>query len=302
MMTWTELVIEVTRSDADALCDALVTEGALSVSIEDANDGTHAEVPLFGEPGMEPEQHAWDHNRVIALFDTTKNISQCMVNVVTSLNWATLPNYTTRRVEEQDWVRITQAQFEPLHIGKHIWVVPSWHGAPTALEGVILKLDPGLAFGTGSHPTTRLCMEWLEQNIQASHTVLDYGCGSGILAMVAKKMGASSVWGVDIDPQAIHAAQYNATQNECDIHYALPKQFAQTNPAPFNIVIANILAGPLIEMAPQLIQYLAPSGTLVLSGILHTQTQTLIDAYAPYIHLRLHDQCQDWVLLSGQLI
>ena len=220
-MSWTEIVIEIARDHAEALSEALMDVGALSVSVEDADEGTDAEKPLFGEPGMEPTEAAWDHSRVVALTDEDDDQSVIVAAAAGQIGLTTLPKFTTRKVEEQDWVRLTQSQFAPIQIGKNIWVVPSWHEAPNP-DALILELDPGLAFGTGSHPTTRLCMEWLEANPAPGKTVLDYGCGSGILAMVAKKVGAGEVVGVDIDPQAIESAADNATRNNCEIEYFLP--------------------------------------------------------------------------------
>jgi ribosomal protein L11 methyltransferase len=203
-------------------------------------------------------------------------------------------------VEEQDWVRLTQSQFEPIHIGKNIWVVPSWHDAPDP-DGLVLELDPGLAFGTGSHPTTRLCMEWLEAHPPVGQTVLDYGCGSGILAMIAKKLGAASVAGVDIDPQAIESARYNSERNRCEIDYYLPEVFgASPQPKTFDVVVANILSSPLKLMAPMLSSRVAPGGMLVLSGILVRQAEEVAEAYAPFIKLSVWAEHDGWVVLSGQ--
>ena len=215
---------------------------------------------------------------------------------------ATLPKFTTRKVEEQDWVRLTQSQFAPIHIGKNIWVVPSWHEAPDA-NGLILELDPGLAFGTGSHPTTRLCMEWLEAHPAPGKTVLDYGCGSGILAMVAKKVGAGEVVGVDIDPQAIESAADNARRNQCEITYFLPDAFAQSQHAAqrFDIVVANILSSPLKLMAPMLSGRVADGGALILSGVLARQAEEVAAAYAPFIKLGVWAEQDGWVALHGRL-
>src|SRR5471030_1156962 len=223
-MSWTEIVIEIARDHAEALSEALMDVGALSVSVEDADEGTDAERPLFGEPGMEPTEAAWDHSRVVALTNEDDDQAVIVAAAAGQVGLTTLPKFTTRKVEEQDWVRLTQSQFAPIHIGKNIWVVPSWHEAPDA-NGLILELDPGLAFGTGSHPTTRLCMEWLEINVPAQQpqSLLDYGCGSGILAMVAKKLGCPTVVGVDIDPHAIDAARYNSERNHCSVDYYLPE-------------------------------------------------------------------------------
>jgi len=271
-MSWTEVVIEIARDHAEALSDALMEAGALSVSVEDADEGTEDEKPLFGEPGMEPTQAAWDHSRVVALTDTDADQLAIVTEAAQAVKLAVVPAFTTRKVEDADWVRLTQSQFEPIHIGKNIWVVPSWHEAPDP-SGLILELDPGLAFGTGSHPTTRLCMEWLEAHPAPGKSVLDYGCGSGILAMVAKKLGAQDVAGVDIDPQAIESARANAERNGVEIDYYLPDTFAASGNerhagGKFDIVVANILSSPLKLMAPMLAGRVADGGNLILSGVL----------------------------------
>lgn len=301
-MGWIEIVIEVAREHAEPLSDALMEAGALSVSVEDADEGTEAENPLFGEPGMEPEEAAWDRSRVVALANVDSDHAAIVAEAAAAISLTKVPAYTTRPVEEQDWVRLTQSQFEPIHIGKNIWVVPSWHDAPDP-DALILELDPGLAFGTGSHPTTRLCMEWLEAHAPQDLSVLDYGCGSGILAMVAQKLGAQAVVGVDIDPQAIDSARYNAERNHCDIHYALPEDFAVSHPAShkFDVVVANILSSPLKLMAPMLSGRVAPGGSLILSGVLSRQAEEVAAAYAPYIQLSVWAEHEGWVALSGKL-
>lgn len=301
-MSWTEIVIEIAREHAEALSEALMDVGALSVSVEDADEGTDAERPLFGEPGMEPTEAAWDHSRVVALTDEADDQAVIVAAAAGQAGLAKLPKFTTRKVEEQDWVRLTQSQFAPIHIGKNIWVVPSWHEAPDP-DALILELDPGLAFGTGSHPTTRLCMEWLEAHPAPGNTVLDYGCGSGILAMVAKKVGAGEVVGVDIDPQAIESAADNAQRNHCEIEYFLPDTFAQSAHAEqkFDIVVANILSSPLKLMAPMLSGRVAPGGALILSGVLARQAEEVAAAYAPFIKLGVWAEQDGWVALHGRL-
>ncbi|KAF3997417.1 50S ribosomal protein L11 methyltransferase [Glaciimonas immobilis] len=302
-MSWTEIVIEVARSHAEALSDALMEAGALSVSVEDADEGTAAEQPLFGEPGMEPEETAWERSRVVALSDVDADHTAIVSNAALACGLPGAPAYTLRSVGDQDWVRLTQSQFAPIHIGKNIWVVPSWHDAPDA-DGLILELDPGLAFGTGSHPTTRLCMEWLEVHLgeHEVESVLDYGCGSGILAMVAKKLGATNVIGVDIDPQAIVSAGENSARNHCQIDYYLPEDFNNhCGLATYNIVVANILSGPLRIMASMLCARIAAGGSLTLSGILAEQAQDVIAAYAPWIALAVWREQDGWVALSGAL-
>ena len=302
-MSWTEIVIEVALSDAETLSDALMDAGALSVSVEDADLGTAAEQPLFGEPGMEPKEAAWQRSRVVALAEVDAD-HDAIVNNAAKACGVAVPPYSLRPVAAQDWVRLTQSQFEPIHIGKNIWVVPSWHDAPDA-NGLILELDPGLAFGTGSHPTTRLCMEWLEIHVplQKPQSVLDYGCGSGILALVAKKLGSSStVVGVDIDPHAIDAARYNSERNHCDVAYYLPEDFSTKSPLQvFDIVVANILSGPLKLMAPMLCSRIAAGGSLTLSGVLAEQADDVIAAYAQWIPLTVWAEQDGWVALSGSL-
>lgn len=301
-MSWTEIVIEVARDQAEELSDALMDAGALSVSVEDADEGTDAEQPLFGEPGMEPKESAWERSRVVALADVDANHATIVADAVAALGLDYALPFALRPVAEQDWVRLTQSQFEPIHIGKHIWVVPSWHDAPDP-DALVLELDPGLAFGTGSHPTTRLCMEWLEAHLAAAPTVLDYGCGSGILALVAKKLGSPVVVGVDIDPQALESARFNSERNHCEIDYYLPEAFAQAYPVgqTFAVVVANILAGPLQVMAPMLAGRVAAGGALVLSGVLDRQADEVIAAYAPYISLTVWAEHEGWVALAGQL-
>lgn len=298
-MAWIEIVIEIARDHAEAISDALMEAGALSVSVEDADFGTDAEQPLFGEPGMEPSEAAWERSRVVALTDHDVDHAAIVAAAAQAIGIEQTPSFTTREVADQDWVRLTQSQFEPIHIGKNIWVVPSWHEAPDP-DALILELDPGLAFGTGSHPTTRLCMEWLEAHAPADRSVLDYGCGSGILAMVAKKLGASDVIGVDIDPQAIESARDNSLRNHCNIDYHLPEAFEKrAAAAPFDVVVANILSGPLKLMAPMLSALVAPGGTLVLSGVLERQADEVAAAYSPYIKLAVWAERDGWVALSG---
>ena len=298
-MSWTEIVIEVARTHAEALSDALIDAGALSVSVEDADFGTDAEQPLFGEPGMEPKETAWENSRVVALTAEDADQDAMIDEAAQAIGLSAKPRYTLRNVAEQDWVRLTQSQFEPMHIGRNIWVVPSWHDAPDP-SALVLELDPGLAFGTGSHPTTRLCMEWLEAHPPVDKSVLDYGCGSGILAMVAKKIGAAKVIGIDIDPQAIEAAQANTARNRCEVNYYVPDDFAATGQSQtFDVVVANILANPLKLMAPMLSGRVRPGGTLLLSGVLATQADDVIATYAPFIKLDVWREQEGWVALAG---
>lgn len=299
-MSWNEIVIEISRDQAELMSDALMDAGALSVSVEDADEGTEAERPLFGEPGMEPEQQAWERSRVVALVDADTDPAALVQAVCAACELPELP-FTLRGVAEQDWVRVTQSQFEPIPIGQRIWVVPSWHAAPEP-DALVLALDPGLAFGTGSHPTTRLCMEWLEQNVHAGESLLDYGCGSGILAMLAEKLGATPVEGVDIDPQAIVSARDNAERNLCHIAYFEPEDFGSVRAdTVYDIVAANILSGPLKLMAPMLCGRVKSGGALVLSGVLARQADEVIAAYASRIRLSVWAEREGWVALAGRM-
>ncbi|GAC1407234.1 MAG: 50S ribosomal protein L11 methyltransferase [Burkholderiaceae bacterium] len=300
-MNWIEIVVEVPREHAEPLSDALVEAGALSVSVEDADVGTDAEQPLFGEPGSEPELAAWEHSRVVALTNANADHSAIVAAAAASCGIDDqLLVRSMRAVADQDWVRLTQSQFEPIHVGRNMWVVPSWRDAPDP-TALVLKLDPGLAFGTGSHPTTRLCMEWLEANMPAGASVLDYGCGSGILAIVAKKLGASNVVGVDIDPQALASAQDNSTHNQCAIDLHLPGSFGTAvGGTQFDVVVANILSNPLKLMAPMLASRVAPHGALVLSGVLARQAGEVCAAYARFIRLEATAEQEGWVALVGR--
>jgi len=279
----------------------LIEVGALSVSVEDANEGTEAEQPLFGEPGMEPTEHAWESSRVVALINANDDPAELVHQACAMCDINTLLPFTLRSVADQDWVRLTQSQFEPIRIGKNIWVVPSWHDAPNP-DALILELDPGLAFGTGSHPTTKLCMEWLEVNLRSPQSVLDYGCGSGILAMLANKVGAHPVDGVDIDPQAIVSARENAERNQCEVTFFLPEDFAAARQSQrYDVVVANILSGPLKVMAPMLCGRVAKGGWLVLSGVLARQADEVIACYKNYIQLSVSAEFEGWVALAGSL-
>ena len=302
-MSWTEIVIEVDRQHAEKLSDALLDAGALSVAVEDADQGTAAEQPIFGEPGMEPDAAAWERSRIVALTEANADHAGIVATAAKRSGLVGRPGavpYLLRPLAEQDWVRLTQSQFEPIHIGTNIWVVPSWHDAPDP-GALVLELDPGLAFGTGSHPTTSLCMEWLEAHAPREMAVLDYGCGSGILAIVAKKLGAAEVVAVDIDPQAIESARYNSVRNRCAIEYSLPQQLTESGPdRTFDVVVANILSGPLKLMAPMLAGRVAPGGALVLSGILERQADEVAAAYAPHIELTTWAQREGWVAMSGR--
>lgn len=293
-MAFQECVIEIAHDRAEAWSDALFDLGALSVSVEDADADTPDEQPLFGEPGMEPTQLAWNRSRVVALFDDSTDPAVVVATAANALDMPA-PAFELRTVEDQDWVRLTQSQFEPIRIGERIWVVPSWHEAPDP-DAVILELDPGLAFGTGSHPTTRLCMQWLEQNLTPGGTVLDYGCGSGILAIVAKKLGAGPTLGIDIDPNAVEASRHNAERNKVEATFALPDS---NSDATYDLVVANILSNPLKLMAGMLSTHVRPGGRLILSGVLERQADEVIAAYAHWLPMSVWRSDEGWVCLHG---
>ena len=294
-MSYRELVVELERARAESLSDALLDLGALSVSVEDADADTPDEQPLFGEPGLTPERTAWQHSRVIALVAAEHDPALLAAAAANAIGLPSTPAFSVREVQEQDWVRLTQSQFEPINIGERIWVVPSWHDAPDP-DALVLELDPGLAFGTGSHPTTRLCMEWLEQSVVPGQSVLDYGCGSGILAILANKCGAQPVIGVDIDPQAVQSARENTTRNAADVAYFLPDDCPAGE---FDIVVANILSNPLKLMASMLCARIKPGGRIALSGVLARQADEVAAAYAPWVDISVWREHEGWVCLAG---
>ncbi|MDR0244341.1 MAG: 50S ribosomal protein L11 methyltransferase [Burkholderia sp.] len=294
-MSYRELVVELAREHAEALSDALLDLGALSVSVEDADADTPDEQPLFGEPGLVPDRTAWQHSRVVALLSADHEPAVLLAAAANEIGIADTPKFVVREVEEQDWVRLTQSQFEPIPIGERIWVVPSWHDAPDP-DALVLELDPGLAFGTGSHPTTRLCMEWLEQSVKPGQSVLDYGCGSGILAILAKKCGANPVIGIDIDPQAVESARQNSERNRADVTYGLPDACPDGE---FDIVVANILSNPLKLMASMLASKVRPGGRIALSGVLARQADEVAAVYARYVDISVWREHEGWVCLAG---
>ncbi|KVH59488.1 ribosomal protein L11 methyltransferase [Burkholderia sp. MSMB1072] len=294
-MSYRELVVELAREHAEALSDALLELGALSVSVEDADADTPDEQPLFGEPGLVPDRTAWQHSRVVALLSADHEPAVLLAAAANEIGIAETPAFVVRDVEEQDWVRLTQSQFEPIPIGERIWVVPSWHDAPDP-DALVLELDPGLAFGTGSHPTTRLCMEWLEQSVKPGQSVLDYGCGSGILAILAKKCGANPVIGIDIDPQAVESARQNSERNRAEVTYGLPDACPDGE---FDIVVANILSNPLKLMASMLASKVKPGGRIALSGVLARQADEVAAVYARYVDISVWREHEGWVCLAG---
>jgi ribosomal protein L11 methyltransferase len=289
-MPWLSLKLAADGEGAEALADALMDAGALSVSIEDRDAGTAAEQAQFGEPGLD-DPKAWQRNWVVALLEADADIAALLAQLK-------LPGEIEREVEavaEQDWVRLTQSQFEPIPISDRLWIVPSWHDAPDP-DAIVLVLDPGLAFGTGSHPTTRLCLKWLEQHLQGAESVLDYGCGSGILAIAAKKLGAGQVVGTDVDAQAITASRNNAESNRTEAAFFLPDALPGGE---FDVLVANILTNPLKALMPLLAGRVKTGGRIALSGILAEQADEVLAIYGQFFDMRLWATEDGWVCLTG---
>ena len=277
--------------------------GALSITVEDADEGTPQEKPLFDEPGADSNEYAWERSRVTALLSADVDIDELLKLAADKCNLAEIPPYSLHEVPQEDWVRLTQSQFDPIHIGEKIWIVPSWHDSPSG-SGIILELDPGLAFGTGSHPTTRLCLEWLENNIKPGTKPFSIMVAAlAFCRLRQKKLGAKEVVGVDIDPQSIITSRDNAGRNHCEMQCYLPEEFTSSMPdSQYDIVVANILAGPLKGLVSTLTKRIAAKGYMVLSGILEGQADDVIAAYAPYIKLSVWKNLDGWVALSwGQL-
>ena len=290
-----ELVLRLPEALVDAVGQALSDElGALSVSVTDADAGTDAEQALFGEPGLPAPREGWQHSELVALFDTEAEATAA-ATLLLAQDWAAeLSVDALREVAEQDWVRLTQSQFNPVAITDSFWVVPSWHDAPAAASTVI-RLDPGLAFGTGTHPTTRMCLRWTAQHPPVGSKVLDYGCGSGILAIGAAKFGAREIVAVDIDPAAVESTRLNASANHVALNEGLP-DIAQGE---HDLVLANILATPLKVLAPLLCSHVRSGGHLVLAGILARQAEELMEAYAPWVALQVSDEEEGWILMTA---
>jgi len=304
---WLSVALDADAEHADALSDALLEQGAITVSVEDALAGTPEEIARFGEPGgpVCDSPTLWLHNRVIALFEPTGNpndLPQRIAAACGAVGLAQPLKISVTEVAEQNWVQLTQSQFEPIQINDRLWIVPYWHAVPNP-DAINLKLDPGMAFGTGSHPTTRLCLDWLCENLEGGETLLDYGCGSGILAIAAAKLGAAQVLGVDIDQGALDVARDNAVNNQVKValrHSAAPLEES------FDRVVANILTNPLCLLAPLLSARIScgdkqnAPGRLALSGILETQAVEVIAAYAPFVKLHVGACLDGWVRLEGQ--
>lgn len=289
-MPWLQIRLAITPDQAGALEDQLLELGAVSVTFMDAEDQ-----PIF-EPDLGTTP-LWSHTHLLALFEADTDADALLAHL-RLLRGGELPEHQVERIEDQDWERSWMDNFQPMRFGRRLWIVPSWHQAPEP-EAVNLLLDPGLAFGTGTHPTTALCLEWLDGQELAGCNVLDFGCGSGILAIAALLLGAERAVGTDIDPQALEASRDNATRN--GIHPArfplyLPAELPQQ---PAELVVANILAGPLVQLAPQITSLVKPGGRLALSGILAEQAEEVRAAYADAFALDPTAEKDGWVRISG---
>jgi ribosomal protein L11 methyltransferase len=291
-----ELVLDCRETLVEAVSDALMEElGAHSVSVEDADADVADAHALYGEPGLPAPRQAWQRSILRALFDSEEQATRA-ATLLAAQDWALggLALRGLREVPDQDWVRLTQSQFAPVEITPRFWVVPSWHAAPAAAERVI-QLDPGQAFGTGTHPTTRMCLRWIAEHAQPWPRVLDYGCGSGILAIGAALHGAQQIDAVDIDPAAVQVARANAVANGVRVNAGLPDRAS----GDYRLVLANILARPLVLLAPLLCSHLGRGGHLVLAGILDRQAEELHAAYAPWCALAVADRQDGWILMEA---
>ena len=290
-----ELSLLCPEDRVDVLSDALDALDALSVSVEDADAQTPAEQALFGEPGMPPPKDGWQRSRMVALFAQEAQAQEALQLLSAQDFFEGCRILGVQLLADQDWVRLTQSQFAPVEITPDFWIVPTWHEPPAQAKQII-RLDPGLAFGTGTHPTTRMCLRWIAQHGVQGQRVLDYGCGSGILAIGAAKYGASSIDAVDIDEAAVTSTELNAEANHVQLLAGLPDKAK----GQYQTVLANILATPLKVLAPLLCSYVASGGSLVLAGILERQAEELKAAYAPWIQLEVADSEDGWILMTAQ--
>ena len=292
-----ELRLLCPEDHVETLSDALDALDALSVSVEDADAQTDAEQALFGEPGMPPPKEGWQRSRIIALFPDEAAANEAAQLLQLQDFFADCRLLGVASVPDEDWVRLTQSQFAPVEITPEFWIVPTWHEPPEQAREVI-RLDPGLAFGTGTHPTTRMCLRWIARRPATAPLgrVLDYGCGSGILAIGAAKHGALDIDAVDIDEAAVQSTVLNADANRVSLKAGLPDRAQGT----YNTVLANILATPLKVLAPLLCAHVAEGGALVLAGILERQAEELKEAYAPWIQLSVADTEDGWILMTAQ--
>ncbi len=287
--SWQQLIIQTTATYVDDICECLQMLGVIAVTLQDAGDE-----PLFEPaPGTTP---CWTQTQIIALFAPDVDLNYIIATVKDQFEITEL-NFQCKTLVEQNWQQQLQQEFTPMCFGKRLWIYPSWHTPPNPNTCNVM-LDPGLAFGTGTHPTTALCLAWLDRHLQANNTVIDYGCGSGVLAIAAAKLGAKHVWATDNDTQALQATQDNATRNHID-----PSQFTIVEPTKFppvtcDVLLANILANPLIELATMLVKLVKKNGIIILSGMLKHQRDEVIRAYQPWCKLIAEDDKAQWICLN----
>ncbi len=290
-MSWQQLVCHTTSDKQDIIVDTMEAAGAVSITWQDAEDNPILEP----KPG---EMRLWESLVVTALYENDVDLTALLLTLETHKTDWNIQALQQETVEDQPWERAWMDSYQPMCFGQRLWIYPSWYETPND-DSVKLLLDPGLAFGTGTHPTTALCLEWLDGEDVTGKTVLDYGCGSGILAIAALKLGAISAVGTDIDPQALQATQDNAERNAVDpeqLHTCYPKVLPDQT---YDIVMANILAGPLVELAPELLNAIRMGGKLVLSGILAEQTESIRAAYQPHLSDFIVTQKDDWIRVTG---
>ena len=292
-MSWTNLLVQTNKKEVDLISDFLLELGAISTSIQDSNLNQNNEELIFGEPNNQSQQF-WENNTVQALFENSIDIEIIKAALMAKFD---TPKYfiETSSIQDQDWVKLTQSQFSPIKIHDKLWIIPTWHEIQDQ-KALNLILDPGLAFGTGTHPTTHLCLLWLLGNVNKDVTVLDYGCGSGILGIAAKKIGAKKVFGVDIDDQAIKSSRDNAEINNVEIFWNNTEIKVDYRT---DLVVANILSSALSVLAPALAGHCKPNGKIALSGILQSQEKDLKKIYSQWFDLQPTNYKDGWVLISG---
>ncbi|MBU6468019.1 MAG: 50S ribosomal protein L11 methyltransferase [Betaproteobacteria bacterium] len=295
-MAWHQIQLTLSSEVAEQFSDALMNQGALTVTLENFELPGQPEFEVFGEPGYETDQ-LWPWCTLKVLIDFKDNAADLIERACAEIELSDIPAFQVDVIEDQDWVQLTQSQFEPIQINDHMWIVPTWHTPPDE-QAINIRIDPGQAFGTGGHPTTQLCLNALIKEITPQSSILDYGCGSGILAIAAAKMGAQSVIGVDIDEAAVLAAKRNAELNNVSAHFYNNQDWKSDTL--YDGVVANILAAPLKVLAPLLSSYVKPGGWLILSGLLDKQTDEMIACYSPFISLRKVSQQEEWVCLMGK--
>ena len=292
-MPFVALRFDAGAETAERWSDALIEAGALSVDVSDSRSGTDEETALYDEPGVGQGQ-SWRANRLTVLFTGGFDVENVLAACAAKLG-EKLPQHFVETVPDTDWVRVSQAQFQPMQVSESLWIVPSWCEPPDP-KAINVRIDPGLAFGTGSHPTTRLCLRWLAQNLPSGASLLDYGCGSGVLTIAAAKLGAGTVVGTDIDAQAIAVGRANADANGVNARFGLPDELTSGS---FDVVVANILADPLEILAPVLAERVRVGGSIVLAGILEAQAAALVEVYSQWFNIGVWAQEDGWAVLAG---